>query len=197
MRVSILFSLLFSLFFSLNASAQKNAVGLSLGISGSDYLYFAIMDGAGSYELNTGFQLGVHYERQLNRHIDITSGLHWYHNAGLFVYDPYPGLIAEPKEVIMNVFYLPLHVKFNLHKYFFINTGISGNISILNQEYTRPNSSGLGAGIGIGTDIPLSSSLAIQINPYIDVHRWYKFERGWGDRKLLDAGLKLRILWRK
>lgn len=78
-------------------------------------------------------------------------------------------------------------------KYFFINGGLIGDIDVTKNKYMT-NQSGIGAGLGIGTELAITNKFAIQLNPYLNLHGLLLTNSSNHPERLLDGGIKLSLV---
>lgn len=188
----ILLSIFLLCFMATGSNGQNNSFGFNFGLGGGKVLKETLIGGA-SYELNTGFSVGFNYHRKLSRHLGLMTGLNWYANTVTVLPAFYPGKDMPTGKYPVQLIYIPLLLKLDLGKYFFINGGIIGDIDITNKK-VMTNQTGLGASLGIGTEYFVTNKFSIQPNPYLNVHGLLLTNGGKYPARIVDAGIQLSFL---
>ncbi|MBK7427383.1 MAG: outer membrane beta-barrel protein [Saprospiraceae bacterium] len=165
---------------------------MSVGIGGGSILKQSL-EGAASYDLKTGYFIGFEYSRDLTKKLSFQTGLNYYSNKVIVTLSYNPDKPNVTREENLELFYLPVSLRYDLSNYFFINAGVLGGIDMsLNRVMT--DQSGMGVVIGIGTEISLSDKYSIQVSPYLNLHGLLLVNRDNYPERVLDAGIKLIII---
>ena len=116
--------------FGLNSFGQeendkKNGrIGISYSFLGSnDIVYFKQLDGAASYSGEGFFAVGVNYLFPINKTFELETGLEF--SKYKFIIQPNipPGYDNSPFSFEYKMISIPLSLRINFYKYFFINGG--------------------------------------------------------------------------
>lgn len=134
----ILLSILFIIYMTTMSDAQTNSYGLTFGV-GSGSILKQTLEGGPSHDIHTGFSIGLNYNRKLTNKLGLMSGLNWYSNNVTVTPQFYPGNDRTPKDYNVQLIYGPLLLKVDLGKYFFINSGVIGDIDITNKKSSLIN----------------------------------------------------------
>ncbi|HRO08192.1 MAG TPA: outer membrane beta-barrel protein [Saprospiraceae bacterium] len=175
--------------------AQINSYGISTGI-GKGTILKQSLDGDASYDILTGYTLGVIYNRKMNDIIHLHTSINWYNNSVVITPAFYPGINLAPKSYALQMIYIPLYLRMNLSKYFFITGGFTGDIDVTKHNQIT-DQSGLGASIGAGFEMAVSNSFSIQLNPYMNFHGLILSHKDKYPERLLDTGIKLNLVINK
>jgi hypothetical protein len=189
-RTLLLFCLTMSIIYT--SSAQKNSYGISVGIGGGLILKRTLI-GAAAYDLKTGYSIGFKYSRSFTDKLSLQSGLNFYSNTVLITPSFDPDFPNETREHKLAMLYVPISLRKDLSKYFFMNAGLIGNIDISNKKQIT-NQTGIGAMIGIGTEISINDNFSIQLNPYLNFLGLLQFSGENYPERVLDAGIKLSFI---
>lgn len=192
---SIIISILFVIGLTSNSTAQNNSYGISIG-SGKGFIMRQASLGGGSYDLNTGLSIGIQYSKRLNNKLHLMTSANWYKNTVSFTPTFYPGLDMTPKKHDIQLIYIPVFLKVDLSKHFFLNGGLIGDLDITKNKYIT-NQSGIGTGLGIGTEFSINEKLLIQINPYINLHGLIPTKSKNYHERVFDSGIKLSLMIKK
>lgn len=171
---------------------QENTYGLNFGM-GSGFILRPALDGGASYNLNSGFSIGFDYSRKMRDNLHFQTGLNWYSNSVSVTPSFYPNIDMSPKTNDLSLLYIPLFLKANMSRYFFVNGGL-----IIDYDITRnkiiSSQSGIGSGIGLGTNIVNRENFGIQLNPYLNVHGIIRIKQENYPERVLDGGIKLIVV---
>jgi hypothetical protein len=177
------------------SKGQNHSYGLSVGV-GNGAILKQKLAGAPSYEMSTGFSVGLQYNKKLTNTLQLMTGINWYDNSVAVTPNFYPGRNMTPKDYSVQLIYIPLLLKVDLSKYFFVNGGLLGDIDITNSEYIT-SQSGLGASFGIGTEFSITDNFSIQLNPYLNFHGLLLADKQNYPERIFDPGIKLNFVLHK
>jgi len=171
---------------------QDNTYGLSFGM-GNGLIIRPALDGGASYDLNTGYSLGFDYNRKLKDNLHFQTGLSYYSNTVSVTPGFYPGMDMSPRTYDVSLLYIPVFLKVDLFRYFFVNGGLMIDIDLAKNNRIA-SQSGIGSGIGIGTNIVNTEKIGIQLNPYLNLHGLIMANQKNYPERMLDAGIKLIVV---
>ncbi len=171
---------------------QKNTYGLSIGVA-KGLIMKQALDGGASYDLNTGISIGFQYNRQLNDKLYLQTGINWYKNSVSVTPSFHPDIDMTPKEYDIQLLYIPVFLKVDISKYFFINGGLIVDFDITKSKHIT-SQSGIGAGLGIGTEFSITDKLVIQLNPYLNFHGLALIDKENYPERICDLGIKLNLI---
>jgi hypothetical protein len=177
------------------SKAQYHSYGLSVGV-GNGTILKQKLAGAPSYKMSTGFSIGLQYSKKLKDKLHLLTGVNWYKNTLTVKPNFYPGRDMTPKDYNVQLIYIPLLLKVDLSKHFFINGGLIGDIDLTNNKYIT-SQSGLGASFGIGTEFSVTGNFAIQLNPYLNFHGLLLTDKQNYPERIFDPGIKLNFVLHK
>lgn len=199
------FILLLSLSISFSAFGQnefidtdrepRNSYGISVGIGGGLIVKQALSGGP-SYNLNTGFSIGLQYTRRLTNKLQMMTSINWYHNKVTVTPGPYPGIDLTPENYDMQIIYIPFFLRLNVSTWFFIHGGPIADLDITNAKYIT-SQSGIGAGFGLGGEFPVNKKFSLQINPYINMHGIILADTETYPERIFDAGAKVNLIFKR
>jgi hypothetical protein len=177
---------------SVHAQAQnykKNTFGVFAGIGGATVVQEAL-EGGGSTDMGVGFSVGLNYYRSLSAKAAFETGVTWYMNEVTFEGSYNPD--QEIKHENINMIHVPVFLRFDVSKSFFLHGGLIGDFDFSKNEFLD-DQSGLGAGVGLGVNFPLSQKIKMQINPFINIHGLLMIEKTSYPQRLLETGIRLGI----
>ena len=176
------------------SNAQTNSFGLSIGVGGGTIMQKGL-DGGGSTELQMSITAGFLYQRKLKEKLHLQTGLNWYNGSFSVTPSFQPGLNMTPSEYDISLIYIPMFLKVDVAKYFFINGGLLADIDITKDNYLT-NQSGVGAGLGIGTEFSITDKLAIQVNPLANFHGLLVTKNEDYPQSVFDATIKVALIFK-
>lgn len=179
----------------LTSNGQRNSYGLNFGF-GNGTIMKKELDGGASYDLNTGYSIGLHYDRKFTNRLHLMTSINIYNNSFTVTPSFYPGNDMLPKDYDVRLIYVPLELKIDLSKYFYITGGLIGDIDISKDKYIT-NQSGLGVVFGIGVEFSIYENFLVQLTPYLNFHGLVPKNREDYPERVFDSGVKLNLIIRK
>lgn len=172
-------------------NSRKNSFGIFAGVGGASVAQEGL-EGGGSTDMNTGLSIGLNYYRSLSAKTLFETGIVWYMNEVAFTGAYNPNYSQETLREKVQLIYIPLFVRFDVSKVFFLHVGLIGDLDVSNNDYLD-NQTGLGSGIGLGINFPLSEKIKLQINPFMNIHGLLMTEKQSYPQRILETGIKLGI----
>jgi hypothetical protein len=190
------FTLIYFVVGLINVSfAQLNSYGISIGAANGMIIKQAL-EGGPSYDLNTGITLGFQYCREMSEKLHLMTSVNWYKNTVTVTPAFYPNMDMSPENYDVQLIYVPVFIKIDLSRYLFLFGGPIADFDITNERYIT-SQSGMGAGLGIGTEFPISEKFAVQFNPYLNLHGIVLADQEDYPERVFDTGLKLSLILKK
>ncbi len=188
----VLISIVFIAGMIITSKGQNNAYGISIGL-GNGIILKEALDGGASYDINTGFSIGLLYGRKLSNKLHLMTSVNLYDNSVTVTPNFHPGIDMTPQTYDVRLIYIPVLLKVDLSNYFFINGGLIGDIDITKDKYIT-NQSGIGATLGIGTEFSINNKFSIQLNPYLNFHGLLLTNMENYPERVFDSGIKLNLI---
>lgn len=95
----------------------------------------------------------------------------------------------------LSVLSIPLSLRLNFFKYFYLNAGVFLDFDFSNQS-SISNQTGFGANFGLGIKYDFKSGIGIYANPFYKSHSWVSFAMGNNKQRLYDSGIKIGLSYR-
>lgn len=168
------------------AQRTKNSFGICTGLGGGAVIQ-KISEGGGSMTLKTGISLGLSYYRNISAKTSFETGLVWCSNKLIFDPPNNPNANAEKRTEYMKLLYIPIFIRVDVSKVFFLQGGLLADLDFTTSEYLD-DLTGLGAGIGLGFYIPLSEKIKLQFNPFMNLHGLNP-----NTDRMLETGIRLGV----
>lgn len=171
--------------------ASKSSIGISSTFLGkANIVYYRQVDGGAGYTGDQYYTFSLNYLYTINRTFQIETGITYatYHFVVTPNYGPPDEMI--PYSTNYYQFSVPITIRINFERFFFVNGGFSFDYKVKNQT-TYIDQSGIGAILGLGFNYPFKSGLGLFANPYFEIHRLIDFQEGNNAGKLTEAGIRI------
>ncbi len=174
--------------------SKKQSIGLAFSTLGnSDLISFENFEGGGSYDSKYHYSVGVYYQRYLNDWLQIESGIEYSNqNLDFVIGNPPPDRTLPTKFSMLDI---PIALRMNFAKFFFINMGTLMTIDIADSYYSDPQS-GLGVVLGFGINFMTQSGINLFVNPYTEAHSLIAFNKQQFHHHLLESGIRFGVGYR-
>ena len=197
--------LLFSIFLaSYSAFAQQEETPTRKGQIGITFSSFGSNDvvrseepvGGPSYHGDHFYTLGINYLYPLNQTFDFETGVEYSNHQitinPMYFYDQ--GSVPDPgHKANVALISIPVSVRVNFLKYFFINGGIFFDMDA-SQPMPIDSQTGLGANLGLGFKYKFKCGVTTFVNPYTKAHSIFAFSRGTYPQHLLESGFRFGLM---
>ena len=187
--------------FSLHAREQKKAgKDASLGITFSSFgdnalVRFEPLDGAASYSGKRFYSLGLDYLIPISQNFDFETGIEYSHHKMMVDPNLPPSMDKPEYPVYLNILTVPVAVRVNFLKYFFVSAGGMVNLDVSGSG-GADTQTGLGACASLGVKYDFESGLSAFINPYLKANGLLPFAPGDYQQRLVVSGWRFGILYR-
>ena len=174
----------------------KGQFGLTYSSFGSnDLISFQKTMGGPGYHSDGFESFGLNYIYKLNRTVDFETGIEY--SRYKIIVEPDLPLIygGTPYSAKFSLIQIPVTVRLNFLKYFFVNGGVFLDIGGAGSKLDV-NQNGLGANFGLGIKYDLSPSLSLFVNPYVKIHSLLPFTSTLDFGRLYESGFRFGIMGR-
>lgn len=197
--IGILFSI--SHYWQSNLHAQstvpnpKGAIGITYsGSLDNQAYYFESLEGTGSYNGKGYYSLGITYIRPLTKRLDIETGISYSEYKYRVSSAPMPDPPA-PYNITNAVVDIPVSVRWNFLKYFFLNGGLLLGIDT-GKKNDLDSQTGIGAMIGFGAKYDLKNiPVGFFANPYFKMHSLLPFAMDKYHQRTDESGFRLGAVY--
>jgi len=195
-RIYITLAAILLIAFMLQAQDMNNSVG-QLGVTFSslgenDVYLFNELDGAASYIGDGFFSLGINYIKPVKTWLEFETGLE-YEKHNILVK---PNLPPDADNSIYNsqfsLLNIPVTLRVNLLKYFFINGGLFLDMDI-DTSSPIDSQTGVGGLFGIAVKYDFDFGVSIFMNPYSKFHSLLPFSMEDYHQKVYESGIRFGI----
>lgn len=195
--------LLFILTFTFNSFSQENTstkfkgqIGLTFSSFGdNDIIRFQQLVGSASYFGDKFYTFGINYVYQLNRLLDFETGIEYSkHSISVHPNLP-PQMDVFPYPASLSLINIPVGLRLNFLKYFFINGGLLFDIDISNSSPVNEQT-GIGSSVGLGIEYDFNFGVSIFVNPYLKAHTLLPFSQVNYPQRLMESGFRFGIMYK-
>jgi hypothetical protein len=195
----ILSLLLFNLHF-LNAQendtkTKNGKIGITFSSFGeNDVFRFDELDGAASYNGDYFYTLGITYVYTFNKWLEGETGIEYSKHNIIIQPNLPPDMDNSSREENFALVNIPLTLRVNFLKYFFVNGGLivdidgSTNSSIDNQT-------GIGTLLGLSIKYDFNFGISAFVNPYTKIHSLIPFQAEQYHQRIWENGIRIGLTY--
>ncbi|PXY02439.1 hypothetical protein DF185_07255 [Marinifilum breve] len=194
--LAILTCLLFTFNYSnaqeISKKNSRNKIGLTYSFADSDVVHFQSLTGAASYDSENFYAIGINYTHKLNKWLELETGIEYLHCSVVSEPNFIPGHEAIQSKSDLSMVSIPLTMRTNFGKYFFLNGGFSIDIDASDSSIID-SQSGIGGILGLGMKYDFTCGACLFVNPYIKSHALIPFSHEKYHEHLLEGGIRIGI----
>lgn len=175
---------------------ENGKAGITFSSFGSNNVfYFKQLTGAASYNSDRFYTLGVSYLYPLSGKFDLETGIEYSHHKIIIQPNLPPDMDDSPYGAEFSLINIPLSVRANLGRYFYLNGGLFLGI---NPTVSGPidSQTGIGAQLGFGLKYDSKSGISVFANPYLKTHALVSFSAERYHQHLMETGFRFGILYK-
>ncbi|MBN1186662.1 MAG: hypothetical protein JXB49_30575 [Bacteroidales bacterium] len=170
---------------------KKGKIGITFSSFGeNDVFRFDELDGAASYNSDYFYTIGINYVYPINKWLEAETGIE-YSKQNIIVHPNLPpDMDNSPRKENFTLIDIPVTLRANFLKYFFVNGGLivdidgSTNSSIDNQT-------GIGALIGLSIKYDFDFGISAFVNPYTKIHSLIPFQGEQYHQRIWENGIRI------
>jgi hypothetical protein len=186
------------LFGSLNAqslNSERGKIGITFSTLGKSHIaHIPSVESDSYHENNYFYSLGVNYIYPLNSWLEAETGIEYSnHNVKFFAYPNGVTYFAGEKK--LSLINIPLTLRANFSKFFFVNAGSFVDFDISNKNEIVDNQTGIGVIIGLGVKYDFKFGITLFANPFLRLHNLVLFVPKKHPDRLFDSGIRLGITY--
>lgn len=179
------------------STTSDGKIGLSFSSFGNnDVFRVQSLCGDASYDGDYFYTIGINYFYIINRWLELESGLEFSKHR-IVATPPFSGIengILMPIKANTSLLSIPLVMRANFWKYFFINGGLVLEFDT-SSESLIDNQSGIGAQFGVGLKYDINRLFSLYINPYTRIHSLVPFADRKYHQRIWENGVKVGITY--
>ena len=186
-------------FSALSQDKKENVSFLKVGLSYSSFgqnpiFYFKSMDGAPSYEGNSFYTMGLVLIKPLSDKLELETGIEYSEHIIKITPNLDPSFPNTPYNKTKTLWSIPIGIRYNLSKYFYLKTGLFMDFDSQNI-YELPNQQGIGANIGLGAKYDFDFGISLFVAPYLKAHSLIPFKKQGSQAHLMETGFNMGLLY--
>ncbi len=189
----LLFNLNF-LFAQENSTLAKSGkIGLTFASFGeNNVVRFTRLTGDAGYSSDYFYTFGIAYIHPINQWLEAEAGFEYAKHGIIIKPNLPPDMDDSPKKGSFALVNIPLALRANFLKYFFVNgglfLGIDGSIDSPVHSQT-----GIGALLGIAVKYDFANGVSAFINPYAKMHSLIPFTLEKYPQRVSESGIRIGI----
>jgi hypothetical protein len=171
---------------------DKNKGELNLSFhKGANEVMGAQLEGAGSYDGDGFYGIGLSYLKPLNSWLDIEAGMIYSKHNVVFTSHLRPDGGRSFSRSNLQTVSVPVTFRANFLKYLFVNAGAV--VDVETKHSVLDNQSGIGAMAGIGFRYSFTPQVSAFVNPFLQQHAIIPFRPMNYQQRMLDAGVRVGV----
>lgn len=157
-----------------NAQNRSKTFAMSYGIGNGDITRYSTSKvGRMSSEEGKSLHIfGLNYFDEVGKNLFVETGLsllkHDYTYTSIRLEQS--GFVSSSSEHTIKSIVIPLKLRFEFGKYFFLNGGLLAGIGLEKTQEDIPDLSGIGFGLGVGLQYYYQNKIGIFVNPQVNAH---------------------------
>ncbi len=189
------------LFFNLSfITAQDSSTKFSkakIGIAFSSFgdnapVFFEKIIGAPSYFGEKFHTLSINYLYPINTWLEAETGIEYAKHHIIIESHAYPGVEFSSEKTNLSLINIPLTLRANFLKYFFVNGGLIVNIDATkNSEIS--NQTGIGSLLGVAAKYDFNNGISVFVNPYTKIHALIPFKAENHHQRIWENGIRIGL----
>jgi len=197
------FLIILSIFlFSISLYAQDTHEPKKHGKIGFTYASYGQNDvfrdekvaGAPSYKGDDFYTLGITYIHPLLNSIDLEMGMEYSKHTILVSPNLPSGSVGAPQRAEFSLINIPVALRVNLFKYFFVNAGVFLDIDRMSDGPIE-SQKGIGGLIGVGLKYDFDVGVSVFVNPYAKLHSLFQFSPIDNHQQIRESGVRVGLTY--
>jgi hypothetical protein len=187
------------LFFNNFLSGQTSDASSSIDVHVPFFVNFQVnnigkIEGSPSYHSKSSYAFGINYMYSTCTCSAYELGIE-FSNYSVTVLTAPTGQLQESHDEKISLISVPLELRLNFLKYFFVNGGFMIDIDV-SKSGSISNQSGFGAIGGLGINYNFKSGIGLYLNPYYKIHSWVSFASSHNAQRLSESAVKFGLTYR-
>jgi hypothetical protein len=178
-----------------NSRLTDAEVGISFSSFGDNIVFrFTELTGAASYTGDNFYTFGINYLSGINTWLETETGLEFSkHNIIIHPNLP-PDMDNAPRNASFELINIPVTVRANFLKYFFVNGGLLFDFDV-SKNSPIDNQTGIGTILGLAVKYSFDCGVSAFVNPYTKAHTLIPFSADNYHQRLWENGFRVGITY--
>lgn len=174
---------------------RDNKIGITFSSFGNNDVFRSHeLVGAASYDGDYFYAVGVNYITPMNKWLEAETGIEYARHYINIEPNLPPNMDSSPRKVNVGLMNIPLSLRANFLKCFFVIGGlILGIDGSLNSSID--NQSGIGILFGVGIKYDFNSDISVFVNPYTKIHSLLSFTDFQNHQRILENGIRIGLTY--
>lgn len=182
-------------------NAQENApnikdskIGITFSSFGQNNIFpFDVLDGDAGYNSDYFYAVGINYITPINKWLEVETGIEYVRHYIIIEPNLPPNMDSAPRKENFGLVNIPITLRANFLKYFFVNGGL---ILGIDGSFDSPiDNTGLGTLLGVGLKYDFKSGVSIFVNPYLKVHSLLSFNGFQDHQRIWENAIRVGITY--
>lgn len=183
-------------------SAQENVTEIKNGKIGitfssfgeNDVFRFAALDGDAGYSGAHFYTLGIIYVYPLSKWLEAETGIEYSRHSIVIQPNLPPGMDDSSRKENFAFVSIPVTLRANFLKYFFINGGLMVDIDG-SSKGSIENQTGIGVLLGLSTKYDFDFGISAFVNPYTKIHSLIPFQGEQYHQRIWENGIRIGLTY--
>jgi hypothetical protein len=177
-------------------SKIKNAkIGITFSSFGENVVFrFEDLEGAASYNSDYFYAVGINYIIPLNKWLEAETGIEYARHYIIIEPNLPPNIDSSPRKENFGLVNIPLSLRANFLKYFFVNAGLTVGIDG-SLDSPIDNQSGIGPLLGVGMKYDFKSGISVFVNPYGKIHSLLSFNDFQRHQRIWESAVRVGLTY--
>jgi len=195
MKKTFLLMMLFVFALTKPVNAQNVKIGITATPLGENDILMKNLMGGPSYSGAGFYTFGISSQIPISSLLDIETGIDYSrHTIKISSSDLYPNTTIQSYKSNVKLASIPVTLKLNFLKYFFVNGGFLLDIDASNSSLIDKQT-GIGALAGIGIKYDFNFGGTLFINPEFKYHSLLPFSSSQNRQRLIETGIRIGIMF--
>ncbi len=174
---------------------SANKIGITFSSFGTnDVFRFDELDGAASYNSDYFYTIGITYLHSLNKWMEAETGIEYSKHNIIIEPNLPPDMDNSSRKANFSLINVPVTLRANFFKYFFINGGMIVDIDASTNS-PIDNQTGIGALLGLSAKYDFKSGLSVFVNPYTKIHSLIPFSDTKYHQRVWENGIRVGVTY--
>ncbi len=174
---------------------RSGKIGLTFSSFGSNDVHWSKeLAGAASYDGNTFYTFGITFINAASRCLEIETGIEYTIHHIIIRPNLPPDSEYSPAKKSFGLINIPVTVRANFLKYFFVNGGIFIGIDTSMKSPVK-NQAGIGVLSGFAVKYNFRFGVSVFVNPYTKIHSLLPFSRTEYHQRIWENGIRIGLTY--
>ena len=181
---------------SVTGKTHTSKIGITFSSLGrGDIMSFEKTIGGPGYFGGNYYAFGLTYLYKLNKVFDVETGIEYSRYKITITSNLPPQAEKITLTEHLSLINLPVSIRVNFLRFFFINAGPQLDLDLSNTRYIDMQT-GIGAHLGFGINYDFKSGVSVFANPYSEVHSILSLTANHSPQRIVESGFRFGLSYR-